>query len=195
MKLIVGSESTWSLRALICAYLADIACEIEVIDLTQSEYKSQIKNYSAVGLVPVLVKDEMAIHDSLAIAEFFNELSSCSLYPTNDRDRAIARSYCCELHSGFSKLREMCPFSTGKVELISNPSEKLIEEITRIEAIFSQASLPFMFGKAGVVDAFYSVLAYRINAYGFHLEGKAGEYQQNLVKWSLLNKAINSIKL
>jgi len=191
MELIVGTDSTWSLRAWICARLVEIELDLNVIDLTQPDYKSQILQYSPAGLVPALKHGDLITHDSLAIAEYFNDYSSGGLYPNSIEQRAKARSLCAEMHSGFISLRSECPFTLDAVEPMFHISECVKEELNRLTEIFEKASMPFMFECAGAVDAFYAILAYRLKTYGINLNGKAGDYQQSLLKWPLLIEAIN----
>lgn len=61
MRLIVGTDSTWSLRAWICAYIAGIEMETQVIDLTKPEEKEQLKLMSPTGLVPALTTDNNGV--------------------------------------------------------------------------------------------------------------------------------------
>jgi glutathione S-transferase len=126
----------------------------------------------------------------LAIAEFFNEYCKGVLFPRSELERVLSRSFCAEMHSGFVNLRAQCPFTLNLVEPLSDFNDGIRSEIARLEAIFEQAHLPFMFESAGVVDAFYSILAYRLNAYGVVLKDKAGEYQQSLLNWTTLQAAI-----
>lgn len=190
MELLVGTVSTWSLRAWICGQLAEIEFGIKVVDLTKHDYKTQILNISPSGLVPALINGSLVIHDSLAIIEYFNEYSDGALFPDSAEDRAMSRSLCAELHSGFINLRTQCPFTLDKVMPLADFNNGIKNEILRLESIFEKASLPFMFSSAGAVDAFYSILAYRLKAYGITLNGKAGEYQKSLLEWSYLQAAI-----
>lgn len=190
MKLTVGTDSTWSLRVWICSQLVAVDVDINVIDLTHLDYKAEIFNHSVTGLVPSLNEGTFVIHDSLAIAEFLNECSEGALYPDTISERALARSLCAELHSGFMSLRSQCPFSLEHVTPLVEFNSDIKQELIRIENIFESAQLPFMFKSAGVVDAFYSILAFRLNAYGIKLQGKAGEYQESLLSWSKLQQAI-----
>ncbi|MCK6264315.1 glutathione S-transferase N-terminal domain-containing protein [Vibrio sp. ZSDE26] len=190
MELIVGRDSTWSLRAWLCAKIAKVEVNELIIDLTKPDYKQTLLSYSPSGLVPALNVGESVIHDSLAIIEFFNEQSSGALFPTDELQRAEARSLCSELHSGFFQLRQQCPFSLDPVEPLAELASDLNVEIKRVESIFEQAQQPFMYQHAGAVDAFYSILAFRLQSYGITFNGKAGEYQQSLLNWPLLNQAI-----
>lgn len=200
MKLVVGTESTWSLRVWICLQLANIKVTEEVIDLSSVDFKEKILVHSPTGLVPAFIDGNVEISDSLAITEYINESSDGCLYPINVKQRALARSLCAEMHSGFINLREQFPFTLqgitenkqAQTSAAKNPilNDELKKELSRIEAIFESAALPFMFEQAGAVDAFYAILVFRLNSYGITLPGKAGEYQQSLLEWDLLNKAI-----
>lgn len=190
MQLTVGTDSTWSLRTWICSQLAQLDIEINVIDLTSSDYKAELFKHSITGLVPSLDEGSFVIHDSLAISEYFNECSGGNLYPKLQSERALARSLCAELHSGFMSLRSQCPFSLEQVEPLIEFGSDIKNELIRIESIFESAQLPFMFNSAGVVDAFYSLLAFRLKVYGIELEGRAGAYQKSLLNWPTLQQAI-----
>jgi len=194
MELTVGTDSTWSLRVWMCSQLAQLDIEVNVIDLSNSDYKTEIFKHSVTGLVPSLDEGTFVIHDSLAIAEYFNECSEGVLYPSTSSERALARSLCAELHSGFMSIRSQCPFSLEQVPPLLEFNNDIDNELIRIEKIFSSAHLPFMFNSAGIVDAFYSILAFRLNAYGIKLQGKAGSYQNSLLNWSTLQHAIQLAK-
>jgi len=194
MKLTVGTDSTWSLRAWICSELAQLDIEINVINLTSSGYKTKIFQHSKTGLVPALSQDGLNIHDSLAIAEYFNECAQGRLYPHSQHERALARSFCLELHSGFTQLRANFPFSIESVEPLKALNNDINDELSRVESIFETAQLPFMFDSPGVVDAFYAILAFRLKSYGISFQGKAGAYQESLLNWSILQQAISLAK-
>ena len=190
MQLVVGTLSTWSLRAFICSQIAGIKLDLIPINLEVQDYKAKVLKYSPTGLVPVLLADNIAIHDSLAIAEYFNECSNGALYPKDQSERALARSLSMEMHSGFMNLRGQCPFTFDKVSPLENLTDAIKKEIERVEIIFAQAKGPFMFDQAGAVDAFYAILAFRLKAYGIVLSGKAGEYQYSLLNWALLKETL-----
>lgn len=190
MQLVVGTLSTWSLRAFMCGQIAGIKLDLIPINLEKQGYKAEVLKYSPTGLVPALLVDGFVVHDSLAIAEYFNECSDGALYPKNQSERAQARSLCMEMHSGFMNLRSQCPFTFNQVALLEHLTDAVKKEVERVEAIFAQAKGPFMFDQAGAVDAFYAVLAFRLKAYGISFSGQAGEYQQHLLKWSLFEKVM-----
>lgn len=189
IRLICGTESTWSLRAWMCAHLVGVPFEEQVIPLGTPGYKAELLKHSDTGLVPVLDTGRVRIHDSLAICEYLNELAEGTLLPADGDDRAYARSLCAELHSGFPVLRTECPFaSNGKGKVVKTP--EIEKELERLEAIFAGAQLPFMYDRAGMVDAFYAIMAYRLARYDIVLSGRAGDYQRSLLDWDLLKAAV-----
>ena len=139
MTLISGTDSTWSLRAWLCARVAGFTPEGIRIDLTAADYKTQILKYSPAGLVPVWTEGELVIHDSLAITEYLNEISGGRLYPSGTGERALARSLCAEMHSGFANIREQCPFTQQEVPPLQASGEPIRKELERITDIFAQA--------------------------------------------------------
>lgn len=190
MQLIVGTNSSWSLRVWVCMRLAKVNFTEHVIDLASSDYKTNIFKYSPSGLVPALIHDDLVLHDSLSIAEYLNETAGGTLLPKDKSERALARSLCCEMHSGFTNIRSKFPFTLDLTPKHFSSNNDLECEIARIEKIFGAANRPFMFGSACTVDAFYSILAFRLNSYGLVFDGRAGEYQKSLLQWELLNEAI-----
>lgn len=193
MQLIVGTDSTWSLRTWLCGEIAGLDLDVKVVDLSKAEFKQQLTQLSPSALVPALNNGDLVVHDSLAIAEYLNELSAGALYPQEQNDRAIARALCNELHSGFFNLRSKCSFTLGQVEPADLSDEGVRLEVERVAEIFAQAQLPFMHAHAGAVDAFYAVLAYRLNSYGIYFKGKAGDYQTSLLQWDLMQTGIEQM--
>ncbi len=156
LTLIVGTDSTWSIRAWLCLKIAGLKFETSVINLQKPDYKHKIEQHSTAGLVPILLGTELQVHDSLAIAEYANEITNQSLYPDDINSRARCRSLCAELHSGFNHLRANCPFTLDLPTPISIKPDMQIE-IKRLETIWSSAQSNFMYKTPTVIDAFYSV--------------------------------------
>ncbi len=192
-QLVVGTGSTWSIRAWICLKLANVDFSEYVVVLENADYKQKLLDVSPTGLVPVLNTGSISIHDSLAIAEYANECSNGAIYPAQQHKRALARSLCSELHSGFMHLRTHCPFTLSQQPSVSLTPE-LIAEINRLNVVWSQAQGSFYFDEPSVVDAFYAVLAFRLKTYGIELSPKASAYQHALLTWPLFSLAIEQAR-
>ena len=194
MKLFAGTESSWSLRALLCMEIAGIPPDLHILDLSHPQSRRELKRLSPTGRVPVLSDGDLIIYDSLSITEYVNEIKPGLLYSAEAALRAEERSLCAELHSGFAEIRRQMPFvASGKTvpEALSAEAEADIE---RIGIIFAAARGEFFRGETpGAVDAFYSVMAYRLASYGIHFPGRAGHYQNALTEWTLFRRSLSGL--
>ncbi len=192
-QLIVAKPSTWSLRAWLCLKLADISFATQSVSHQTLEDKVAMQAHSETGLVPALNTDDFSLHDSLAIAELANELKpEAMLWPNEQILRARARALVCEMHSGFSEIRTQLPFFLGERKRYQLFSVK--NELKRLENIWAQAQGNFYYSQAGIIDAFYAVMAARLYAYQIDLNGKAGDYQQSLLAWPLLQEGLATME-
>ena len=158
--LVVGNKnySSWSLRPFMALYMADIAFDDKVIPFGQPignpTFLRKVRAYSKAGLVPILVHKGMAIWDTMAIMEYLAETwPDRNLWPKNKAARALARSACAEMHSGFRM------------------NDALLAEVSRIEALWRQCRKahgkggPFLFGKFGIADAMFAPVVTRFETF------------------------------
>ena len=91
-------------------------------------YKEKLAKYSFNLTVPILLDGDIAIWDSLAICEHINEkyLNGTAL-PSEELERAICRTYCAEMHSGFITIREQLPMNCRSQRQIRFTTEVLSE--------------------------------------------------------------------
>ncbi len=83
--------------------------------------------------MPLLKKGALKIWDSLAIAEYLHELSpQAKLWPDDSEQRAIARSYAAEMHSGFASLRAQLSMDLQLKSEARHLSSQTIADIERI---------------------------------------------------------------
>ena len=193
VELIVGKYSTWSIRVFTCMRMLGLSPKLTIIDLDNEDDRAKLSVLSDTKLVPVLISGELKIHDSLAITEYLNEMGSTSLYPDNINNRAMARSLCSELHSGFVNLRTECPF-TFNTSVTPEITEVMAAELERLKCIWSKANNPFMYSSSSAVDAYYAVIAFRLAIYGIKFEGIAGDYQDSLLSWEIFSGVIEAAK-
>jgi glutathione S-transferase len=77
-----------------------------------SQARAELLLLSPSMLVPCLTHDGMRVWDTLAIAEYLNELApQAGIVPAERTARARCRSICGEMHSGFSALRSALPMN------------------------------------------------------------------------------------
>lgn len=136
-RCLVISFNRWSIRALICLKLANIKYQSHLIDLSRSSKVFYLKKNPYTGQVPFLKDKDVFVYDSLSILEYLQELTD-HLLPVSIKDRAMARSLCSEMHSGFSDLRKLCPYTLDKNNTVEI-SKALSLEIQRVNQIFESA--------------------------------------------------------
>src|SRR5205823_9906835 len=110
--LVIGNKnySSWSLRGWLMARIAGIEFDEIVIPLDLPETQTAIRKHSPSGRVPVLLHRGLAIWESLAIAEYLNDLKpEAGLWPASAAARAHARAISTAIHAGFLELRNNMP--------------------------------------------------------------------------------------
>lgn len=192
-KLYVGNRvySSWSIRGYMVMKYSGVDFSMVDISLDQDGYGThQIKDVLAVspsGCVPLLQHGDLSVWDSLAIAEYMNEITpNANLYPQDFKARAIARALTCEMHSGFMAVRNNLTHNLKRRVKEQNWDDATKVEIARFDEIFSktrrQFGGKFMFGdKPNIVDAFYMPIASRFRTYSVTISPDAQQYCQNLL--------------
>jgi glutathione S-transferase len=182
--LVIGTKnlSSWSLRAWLA--LKHLGIELEEIELPLDtpEFHRRIAQYSAAKRVPVLIDQDVAIWDSLAICEYANELCSGKGWPRDARERAQARSISAEMHSGFQALRTCWPMSAASVGRNASLTMQATADLARIDTIWHDccarhaAHGPWLFGDYSIADAMYAPMVLRFRTYGARLSAGAQRY-------------------
>ena len=202
MELVIGNKnySTWSLRAWLLLDAFGLSYTEIQVSLVQENIQERLGKYSDTSKVPVLIDGSLKVWDSLAICEYVSEnyLDGAG-WPEKMEDRAIARSICAEMHSGFAALRTELPMNCRakrKVEF----SEAAKADIQRIEEIWSNYAASSgdggirLFGRFSIADCFFAPVALRFMTYGITLSTKAEAYANSLlqhpsvVRWVTLAK-------
>jgi glutathione S-transferase len=166
MLLVIGNKnySSWSLRPWLAMKVLGLAFDEKRIPLDTPGTKQEILRYSPAGKVPCLVDGSLAIWDSLAILEYLAERHP-QLWPADAAERARARSISAEMHSGFANLRNHMGLNVRKRYPGRGRTPEVLEEIKRIDALWSQAKGPFLFGAFGAADAMYAPVVLRFRTY------------------------------
>src|SRR5258708_13645130 len=102
--------SSWSLRGWLLARMSGIAFDEVLLPPDDSQARAELLLLSPSILVPCLTHDVVRVWDTLAIAEYLNELApKPRTVPAARTPRARCPSICGEMHSGFSALRSALP--------------------------------------------------------------------------------------
>ncbi|MCI4428342.1 MAG: glutathione S-transferase family protein [Burkholderiales bacterium] len=180
MQLYIGNKnySSWSLRAWLLMRQRGIVFEEVKLRLgfdDASPFKARLLQLAPTGKVPLLIDDDLAIWDTLAIAEYLAEkFPLLRLWPADPKQRARARCLCAEMHSGFSALRSSFPMnleaSLPEVGArILRESGAAARDLKRMVQMWSQqlaiSGGPFLFGEFCIADAYFAPVCARIRSY------------------------------
>ena len=182
-KLIIGNKnySSWSLRAWLILTKLGIEFEEVPVLLFSEVYKEELLRCSPAGKVPIYIEDELVVWDTLAIAEYLAEKYP-TLWPSNVKQRAQARSISAEMHSGFLALRGSMPMNCRALNRKITLVTELGEDIQRIKTIWTKYRTEnaeagsWLFGSFSMADAMFAPVAFRFRTYGIPCDSIAGEY-------------------
>ena len=158
--------------------------KITNVGLYSGTMQADLAAYSPARTVPVAVTpDGHVLTDSLSIAETLVERHPRSgLLPDDPAARALARNLICEMHSGFSALRNDCPMNLRTAWQGFKASELVKMDLARIETLWGSArsqfgtESPWLFGDFSLADVFYAPVAARIAGYGLPVGTEASRY-------------------
>ena len=199
IELVIGNRnySSWSLRGWLALRMTGAPFDEILITLDRPETRASILTHSPTGLVPILKCGDDVVWDSLAIAEWLAErFPEAGLWPKTSSARAVARSVCAEMHSGFGALREELPMNISRAEKSRAVSTEAQNDISRICEIWKfcrerfGSDGPFLFGEATAADAFFAPVVSRFQTYGVRLEDPCKDYAQTLLSWPLFQEWI-----
>jgi glutathione S-transferase len=173
---------SWSLRGWLLCKMADLDFDEKQAASDDPSTRAELLLLSPSFLVPCLTHDGSKIWDTLAIAEYLNELNpDASLMPKDRADRARCRSISGEMHSGFSNLRSALPMNLKA----HYPGFKVWTgaqaDIERIVAIWRECLAaskgPYLFGKIPcLADAMFAPVATRFLTYDVKLDTLCASY-------------------
>jgi len=197
MKLIIGNKnySSWSLRAWLLMRQFDVEFSQQYIRLFANDMVKQMTGLCPNYKVPVLIDSREAelgnsatitIWDSLAICEYVNEeYLDGKAWPSNIKQRAIARSICAEMHAGFFNLRQELPMNCRRPPATIAYSSETQQEINRIISLLqeclqarSKNNDGFLFGKFSIADAYYMPVISRFISYKITLPDDIKQYME-----------------
>ena len=113
-KLTINSRNygAWSLRGWMLCKLVDLDVDVDVLPSDDAASRAELMLLAPSFLVPRLTHGDVVIWDTLAIAEYLNEIRpDAGLLPTDTTARARCRSISGEMHSGFVNLRSSLPMN------------------------------------------------------------------------------------
>jgi glutathione S-transferase len=194
LKLFIGNKtySSWSLRGWLACKLSGLEFEEVVVPLYDEAWEKRREGDEfapSSGKVPILWDGEIVVWDSLAIIEYLNEKSGGDkFWPFDEGARAMARSMCAEMHSGFANLRRIHGMNTRRIFPPSGaPAPEVSADIERIMEIWAQARAryggegEFLFGSFGAADVMFAPVVTRFITYSLPVAQFAIPYMQAVI--------------
>lgn len=190
MQLIIANKnySSWSLRGWLMLTQNGIQFEEEKLVLFKDSFYRTLEVYTPAAKVPVLIDGEVTVWDSLAICEYVNE-AHCGghAWPQHKVARAKARAISCEMHSGFTALRNEMPMNCRakrQVEL----SEAAKKDIARIDQIWREQMTEYgdqggwLFGQWSIADCMFAPVVLRFITYGIEVSELSQRYMTQVLQ-------------
>jgi len=201
LTLVIGNRnySSWSLRPWMLLKHLGLEFREVLIPLYTPTSKDEIEKYSPSGRVPVLFDGELCVWDSLAICEYVAELAGRG-WPREGRARAVARSVCAEMHSGFVNLRLEWPMNARARNRRTVLTPGLEADIDRVDEIWNDcrrrfgAGGPWLFGEYSIADAMYAPVVLRFNTYGAQISETARWYMAAVLEDAALQSWLAASK-
>ena len=196
LKLFIGNKnySSWSMRPWVLLKQADIPFEEVMVRFdsfaAESGFKKTLSGVTPSAKVPVLVDGDLAIWDTLAIAEYLAEMfpQKC-LWPADKSARARARSICAEMHSGFAALRSRCPMNVEAHlpdvgALIWRDQQSVHADLERLVQMWSgllqEHGGPMLFGRFSIADAYFAPVCSRLKTYALPVPPVISDYVERV---------------
>ncbi len=192
LKLFIGNKnySSWSMRPWVLMRQAGIPFEEVLVRFDAfdagSQFKQTLSGLTPTGKVPLLIDGELAIWDTLAIAEYLAErFPELHLWPQDAAARARARSVCAEMHAGFTALRSHCPQNIEASlpdvgALIWRDQPAVRADVARLvamwEELLAQHGGPLLFGDFTIADAYFAPVCMRLKTYALPVPPAVAAY-------------------
>ena len=174
--------SSWSLRGWLLTRFSGLAFVENVLPPDDPSTRAEILLLSSSIRVPCLTHDGIKVWDTLAIAEYLNEVCpKAGLMPADAKARAHCRAICGEMHSGFSALRSSLPMNLSghfpKFKIWSRAQADIDHICSIWRDCLDTYGGPYLFGKKRTVaDAMYAPVCTRFATYDVKLDAACAAY-------------------
>ena len=184
--------SSWSLRGWLLCRMAGLSFDEVRIALDDPDQRQELLLLSPSVLVPRLTHDGVTVWDTLAIAEYLNEIKpKAGILPKDRAARAHCRAVCGEMHSGFHNLRSALPMNLKARHKAFKIFSGAKPDVERIKTIWTECLSryggPYLFGdRPTEADAMYAPVCTRFRTYAIELEPHLQAYCDLIFEWPLL---------
>ena len=179
--------SSWSLRGWLLCRMVGLDFREEVLSADDPSTRAELLLLSPSFLVPCLTHNGVKVWDTLAIAEYLQEVfPQAGLLPRDLAARTHCRAISGEMHSGFANLRSALPMNLKG----HYPGFKIWAaaqaDIDRVTAIWREClgryGGPYLFGaKPTLADAMYAPVTTRFQTYDVKLDRQCADYCETIL--------------
>ncbi|MAF03466.1 glutathione S-transferase family protein [Herbaspirillum huttiense] len=200
LRITSKNYSSWSLRGWLMARFAGLSFEEDIVPPDDPSARAEILLLSSSILVPSLHHGDVLVWDTLAIAEYLNEIRpGAKLLPADLAARAHCRSVCGEMHSGFSALRAALPMNLKGHFPNFKVWSRAEADIVRITTIWKECLAkyggPFLFGEQRTMaDAMYAPVVTRFMTYDVKLDPICTAYAKRIMAMPEMQEWITAAK-
>jgi glutathione S-transferase len=200
LTLYIGNKnySSWSMRPWVLMRACGIAFTEVMVRFDSfapgSQFRQTMDPLTPIGKVPLLRQGDEVIWDSLAIAETLAErFPQAGVWPADARARARARSLCATMHSGFGRLRSLCPMNIEAslpevgarlwAEHADLQTEvRLLERLWQDSLRHTEAGgAGFLMGEFCAADAFFAPVVMRLKTYALPVSPETAAYMARVL--------------
>jgi glutathione S-transferase len=181
--------SSWSLRGWLLCKMAGLDFDERHLPIDDPATRAELLLLSPSFLVPCLEHGPVKVWDTLAIAEYLDEIRpDARLLPADPAARSHCRAVSGEMHSGFANLRSALPMNLKA----RHPGFKVWAgaqaDIGRVTAIWRECLQryggPYLFGATPTVaDAMYAPVCTRFATYDVTLDPVSAAYRDLILRW------------
>ena len=192
--------SSWSLRGWLLCKMAGLDFDEKVAPLDDPATRAELLLLSPSFLVPCLEHGPVKVWDTLAIAEYLNELRpDAGLWPADPVARAHCRAICGEMHSGFAAMRGALPMNIKAQFSGFKVWSRAQADIDRVLAIWKECLAtyggPFLFGKQPcMADAMYAPVVTRFLSYDVALDRECAAYCKRIMELPAMKEWVAAAK-
>ncbi|WP_394781461.1 glutathione S-transferase family protein [Undibacterium sp.] len=193
--------SSWSMRGWLLVKFAGLPFEEEVISPDDPSMRAEILLLAPSMLVPCLTHGGIKVWDTLAIAEYLNEIKpKAGMMPADTAARAHCRAICGEMHSGFSAMRSALPMNLkGKFKNFKVWA-RAQADIDRIISIWHEClesyGGPYLFGEQPcMADLMYAPVVTRFLTYRVALDARCTAYCKHIMALPHVKEWVDAAKL
>ena len=194
--LVIGNKcySSWSLRGWLPLRHWQVPFEEHLLWFADGSFDAEVAKHSPTRRVPVLIDGDTTVWDSLAICEYVNERwLDGKGWPADRAARAMARSICAEMHTGFTGLRSSMPMDCRASGMPVAVNQATRADVARMRALLAECrarhgassgkSGPYLFGEFSLADCYFAPVVIRFKGYGVKTDAVVSAWLEQM--WQL----------